>query len=88
MYKVSELHFNLAYLKQISLPESNRSLSASASLKPIQEIKGCYISMDTCNGQWHKADSGSNHFYERPGYEATYLVTLEQIAEVAAYLSL
>ena len=78
MCKVSELHFNL---KLISCLNSNRSLSASVSLKPSRKLK-CYVSTDARTGQWHKAKSGSNHFYEHPGCEATYLTTIEQTAEI------
>ena len=78
MCKVSELHFNL---KLISCLNSNRSLSASASLKPSRKLN-FYVSTDARTGQWRKAKSGSNYFYERPGCEATYLATIEQTAEI------
>ena len=86
---MSEPCFNPAYFKLFSCLNSNRTLSASVlltaitpihTLKPSRKLK-CYVSTDTCTGQQPKAESGTccrnNHFYERPGYEATFLTTLE-----------
>ena len=38
------------------------------------------------SGRCCKAMSGSNHFYECPGYEASFPATLEQRAEIAISL--
>ena len=54
-------------------------------LKPSRNSK-CYISTDTRTGQQHKAENRTNHFYECPGYEATFLATLEPTAEIAISL--
>ena len=40
----------------------------------------CYVSTGTRARERRKAENGSNHYYERPGYEATFLAALEQIA--------
>ena len=55
------------------------------SLKPSRKSK-CYVSTDAQTERRHKGESGSNRFYERPGYEATFLATLEQRAEIAISL--
>ena len=55
------------------------------SLKPSRKLK-CYVSTDAQTERRRKAESGSNCFYERPGYEATFLTTLEQRAEIAISL--
>ena len=34
----------------------------------------------------HKANSGSNRYYKRPGYESTFLAALEQRAKIAIFL--
>ena len=84
--KASEPHFNPAFFKLSSCPNSNRSLSASVSLKPSRKSK-CYVSTDAQTGQRSKAESRSNHFYKRPGYEATFLPTAEQRADIAISIS-
>ena len=55
------------------------------SLKPSRKLK-CYVSTDAQTEWRRKAESGSNCFYECPGYEATFLTTLEQRAEIAISL--
>ena len=88
MCKASKPCFNPAYFKLSSRPNSKRSLSASvpftAITQTIQEIK--VLRKDRCMNQWYKAKSGSNRFYECPGYEYTFLATLEQRAEIAISL--
>ena len=75
------------YFKLSSRPNSNRRLSASVPLTAIaQAIQKRYICTDAQTGQRHKAESGSNRFYEHPGYEATFLATLEQRADIAISL--
>ena len=44
---------------------------------------GMYVSTGTGTRQRRKSESGSNRYYERPGYEATFLATLEQRTEIA-----
>ena len=55
------------------------------SLKPSRKLK-CYVSTDAQTERRRKAESGSNCFYERPGYEATFLTTLERKTEIAISL--
>ena len=42
-----------------------------------------YVSTGTWTRQRRKSESGSNHYYEHPGYEATFRATLEQRTEIA-----
>ena len=42
-----------------------------------------YVSTDTWTRQRCKSESRSNRYYERPGYEATFLAALEQRTEIA-----
>ena len=42
-----------------------------------------YVSTGTWTRQRRKSESGSNRYYERPRYEATFLASLEQRAEIA-----
>ena len=89
--KASEPCFNPAYFKLHIHPNCNRSLSASvpstAIAQTIQEIKVLRQHRQSAQTEWrHKAESGSNRFYERPGYEATFLATLEERAEIAISL--
>ena len=78
--------FNPAYFKLSSRPNSDRSLSASvpftAITQAIQEIEVLRKHRLTKR----KAKSGSNRFYERPGYEATFTTTLKQSTEIAISL--
>ena len=76
---------------QVSIPgllgtiyvAANRTVSASVPLmaipEAIQEIEVLHKHRHT-NQTWHKAESGSNHYYEHPGYEGTFLATLEKRA--------
>ena len=85
--KASDPRFNPAYFKQSSRPNSNRSLPQSVPLTAIaQAIQEIEVSTDARTGRRSKAGSGSNRFYERPGYEATFLATLEQTADIAISL--
>ena len=76
--KASEPHFNLAYLKVSSRPNSNRSLSTNLSLtaiaQAIQKIKVLYVSTDTWTWLQRKAESRNNCFYKwpNPGYKASF----------------
>jgi len=76
--KASEPHFNLAYLKVSSRPNSNRSLSTNLPLtaiaQAIQKIKVLYVSTDAWTGLQRKAESRNNRFYKRPnpGYKASF----------------
>ena len=68
---------------------ANRRVSASVPLtviaEAIQEIK-MLCSTDARTREQRKADSGTNRYYEIPGYEATFLATLEQKAEITVFL--
>ena len=74
--KASELCFNPAYFNLHIRPNCNRSLSASvpstAIAQTIQEIKVLRQHRPSAQTERrHKAESGSNRFYERLGFEAT-----------------
>ena len=60
---------------------TNRRVSASVPLtviaEAIQEIK-MLRSTDARTREQRKADSGTNRYYERPGYEATFLAALNK----------
>ena len=62
---------------------ANKSVSASMPLtaiaKAIQEIEVLRKHRRT-NQTWCKAESGSNRYYKCPGYEGTFLATLEKRA--------
>ena len=85
----SELRFNLApsnYLSILTATEACQWVCLRRlSLKSSRKSK-CYVSIDAQTERRCKAESGSNCFYERPGYEATFPATLEQRAEIAISL--
>ena len=80
--------------KQMTIPDllgtiyiaANRTVSASVPLtaiaEAIQEIEILH-STDAQTRQRRKAESGSNLYYEHPGYKRTFLAVLEQRAEIA-----
>ena len=74
-----------AYLLGTIYIAANRTVSASIPLmaiaEAIQEIE--MLRSTGAQTRQRKAESGSNHYYERPGYEATFLAALEQRAEIA-----
>ena len=57
------------------------SIPLTAIAEAIQEIE--MLRSTGAQTRQRKAESGSNHYYERPGYEATFLAALEQRAEIA-----
>ena len=71
---------------EIIYTPANRRVSASVPLtaiaEAIQEIE-MLRSTNVRTRERRKAESGSNRYYERPGYEATFLAALEQRAKIA-----
>ena len=69
-------------------PTANKSVSASVPLTAFAEAirNVSHVSTDAQTRQRRKCESGSNRYYERPGYEATVLAALEQRAEIAISL--
>ena len=57
----------------------------TAIAEAIQEIEMLH-STDARTRERRKAESRSNRYYERPGYEATFLAALEQRAKIAIFL--
>ena len=80
--EVNKLGFN----PQPTYTAANRSVSASVPLTAILKLSRkskCHVSTGTRTRQRCKSESGSNRYYERPWYEATFLATLEQRTEIA-----
>ena len=89
--KSSEPRFNLAYFKLSSRPNSNKSWSVSVTLtaiaQVIQDIK-CYVRTDARTMGLpllyiQAVPRAEAIVCKRPVYEATFLPTLEQGAEIA-----
>ena len=82
--EVNKLRFN----PQPTYTAANRSVSASVPLTAILKLSRkskcyMYVSTGTRTRQQCKSESGSNRYYKRPWYEATFLTALEQRAEIA-----
>ena len=64
-------------------------MSASMRLMAIAQViqKIQVLRKHSCTNQTAAQGNGSIPFYERPGYEATFLATLDQRVEIAISLS-